>query len=136
MNWLENLVYGLLTGFARFVPISSTAHQTIFHTLCGVEQPDPLQNLLIDITLFATLIIGFKPYFAAMYNGRLRTLSRSRRYQRDNNDETLVVRNAVLPMLIISLVLYYTVGLNNSLLLISATLLINGFILLAGTLEN
>lgn len=130
MNWLENFVYGLISGFARFMPISSTAHQAIFRTLCGFSQMDPLQNLLIDIALLAALITGFKPYFDAVRSNRSATVYRKRRYQRTGSSDDLpVTKNALLPMLVISLILYYIVGSNTSLLLISAALLANGIIL-------
>ena len=40
MNFLECIIYGLLSGLAEFLPISATAHQTILRTLFGAdEQP-------------------------------------------------------------------------------------------------
>ena len=128
MNWLESLLYGLISGFTRFMPISSSAHQAIFRTVFGFENADPLQNLLVDIALLISLISGFKPYFDKIRN-RSSGLRNRRFYSNENSGDISLTRNALLPMLIISLVLYYIVNSNTSLLLISVGLLFNGIIL-------
>ena len=128
MNWLESLLYGLISGFTRFIPISSSAHQAIFCTIFGFENADPLQNLLVDIALLASLITVFKPYFDKI-RSRGSALRTRRNYSNENSGDVSLTRNALLPMLIVSLVLYYIINSNTSLLLVSAGLLLNGIIL-------
>lgn len=128
MNWMVSLIYGIISGFTRFMPISSTAHQTIFRTLCGFENADPLQNLFVDVAILASLMTGFKPYFDKI-RSRKPNLRGRRYYQNENSGDASLTRNALLPMMIVSLILYFVVNTNDSLLLISAALLVNGIIL-------
>ena len=131
MNFLEHFIYGIISGIARFLPISSTAHQAVYHTLCGVDHPDPLLSFLIDGALLAALITSYYSYYQLLQSSRSRASRRTRKQLQftDSALDTRVVKNAVLPMLIISLVLYYIIGTNNSLMLVSVTLLANGILL-------
>ena len=39
LNWLECLIYGLLSGLTEFLPVSSLAHQTVILKVFGLENP-------------------------------------------------------------------------------------------------
>ena len=41
MSWLEALVLGIVQGLTEFLPISSSAHQSIVGQLFGGDDPGP-----------------------------------------------------------------------------------------------
>lgn len=107
MNWLESLLYGLVSGFAEFLPISSAAHQALMKQLFGVEENIAVHNLLVHIALLAVLIYSCRAFFTDMNGqGLLRTRGRkSARPQR--SADMRLVRTAAVPFLL-SFLLYRT----------------------------
>ena len=60
MNWLQSLIYGLISGLTEHLPVSSLAHQRILHSLFGVSQSDPICDLLVHLAvLFAVFFSAF-----------------------------------------------------------------------------
>ena len=49
MNWLQGIIYGLISGFAEFLPVSSHAHQRITLYLFGVEGRDPVLSFVVRL---------------------------------------------------------------------------------------
>lgn len=70
LNWLECLLYGLISGFSEFLPVSSLAHQTLFLKLLG-KANDPLLQCCAYVGGLVALLIFCLP-----------TLNRLRREQR------------------------------------------------------
>lgn len=70
LNWLESILYGLLSGFTEFLPVSAIAHQTVLLKLLG-KQPCPAVQ-------FAATLGAFAAVFASCFNALLR-LRRERR---------------------------------------------------------
>ena len=79
LNWLECLVYGLISGLAEFLPISSVAHQTVFLKLLGAENVSCLQASA-HIGAFAALLIGCLPLLKRLRREwRLHAMPKKRR---------------------------------------------------------
>jgi undecaprenyl-diphosphatase len=131
MSWLESLIYGLVSGFAEFLPISSHAHQEILMCLFGVGSRDPMRDLLVHIAMLFAVYSGCRGLIDNLRRERGQQLH-SRRI-RGRISQTVLdnrfVKNAALPMLAGILILSYIVASNTSLLQIAAFLLINGLIL-------
>ena len=47
MNWIESIIYGLISGAAEFLPISSKAHQDLSMLLFGISQTDPVRDFVV-----------------------------------------------------------------------------------------
>ena len=62
MNWLQSLIYGLVSGITEFLPISSSAHQIILQKMFGQSGADPLQNLLVHLALLFALFTGGRSF--------------------------------------------------------------------------
>ena len=43
LNWLESLLYGIVSGLTEFLPVSSLAHQTVLLKVLGLENPGILR---------------------------------------------------------------------------------------------
>ena len=49
MKILQSIVYGFISGISELLPISSSAHQMLLLKLFGIDQGDPVLNMLVHI---------------------------------------------------------------------------------------
>lgn len=130
MNWLESLVYGLISGITEFLPISSFAHQRILLKLFGVNAADPVQDLLVHLALLASLLIGCRNLIEQLRRGQ-HLRNNNRRGVRGNSDvlELRFLKNAVLPLLIGYFVLLNCFKVGDGLIWITLFSFINALLL-------
>ena len=132
MNFLESLLYGCISGITEFLPISSAAHQQILQQLLGFEGVSPLLNLFVHIGLFLAVIVGCGSSIEQLRRGYHAQRYRKRTLKSGSNTlELRFVKNAIIPLLIVSFVLYQCVNLNGSLAWIALFSLPNCAIMLA-----
>ncbi len=134
LNWLECLLYGVVSGFAEFLPISMQAHQSILLRFMGSE-PVPLLQFMIRIAVFFALIVSTKEQLNLLYREmRLSALPARRRRRPVDRKSVLdirLIKTAFYPLLI-SFVFYpLTSQWHGRLNIIAALLLLNGTILFA-----
>lgn len=131
MNWIQSILYGLLSGITEFLPISSEAHQLILQKIFGLERQDPVCELLVHLGVLLALLMCCR----TMLHGLRRELNlyQSRRNSRRRASkgifEIRLVRSAAAPLLIGMLLLLITSGLRQSLTAVTLFLLVNGVIL-------
>lgn len=101
MNWLEGLLYGIISGLTEFLPISSQAHQRIFLKFFGMNTPDPLQDLIVHLALLAAVVIGCYHLIGQLRRG-YQLQNRNQRGIRNNNFalELRFLKNAAFPFVI------------------------------------
>ena len=58
INWLESILFGLVSGFAEFLPVSSNAHKTIFLFLFGVDSEHAFLSLFVHIGVLLGLVLS------------------------------------------------------------------------------
>lgn len=129
MNWFECIIYGLVSGFSEFIPVSASAQGQILQQLFGATGNDAVRDLLIHIfALIAFLIAWRNPLEAFRQNAYL--AQRRSRYGRRNreNSDTRFVRSCTVPMLLIMLLCFYFKG-QKSLTTTAVVLFINGIVL-------
>lgn len=133
MNWLESLIYGLVSGLTEFLPISSRAHERLFMHMFGIQNRDPVRDLLVHGAILLALYSGCGSMFEHLRRERNQRLHNRRgnvRTARILLDERFV-KNAAIPMLIGTLALSYIFKTDTDLLAAAGFLLINGIILFA-----
>lgn len=128
MNWLESILYGLVSGFAEFLPISSVAHQSLMKLLFGAGDNTGLQDLLAHLALLAVLLYSCRPILSG-FNAQNRVVSRGRKASARRSPDMRLVRTASVPLLL-SFLLYNVVhSFATGTLLLGVFFLINGIIL-------
>ena len=133
MSWLESLIYGLISGIAEFLPISSQAHQKLLLHFFGEPNPDPVRDMLVHIALVLSV-----------YSGCRSLIDQIRREQKQQNRsaaarirnsrvimDARLAKNATIPMIIGMLIFSYIFNTELSLLGTAGFLLINGLVLFA-----
>ena len=81
MNFFESILYGLISGFTEFLPVSSQGHQAIMFALFGCDTREPLRDLFIHIAVIIALSITCKPLFSKLRREQI-LLARSNRRRR------------------------------------------------------
>lgn len=106
LTWLECLIYGLISGFAEFLPVSALAHQTIYLKLLG-EENDPMLQFCAYLGAFAALLIFCFPNLLRLRRERkLAAMPKNRRRRQPDFGllmESRVFRMAAASMLVIFL---------------------------------
>ena len=58
----ESILYGLICGFAEFLPVSSQAHRNILNCLFGVDREEPLMILFLHIGALLALMVSSRTF--------------------------------------------------------------------------
>lgn len=131
MVWIQNILYGFLSGFTEFLPVSSQAHQMLFMELCGIDA-NPVRDLCIHLASLASLLIGCRTMLLRLQRdwsyGRAGRL-RNRRGNTKAAYDIRLIRTATVPMVIILLLRMISNSGIHALYMI-LFLIINGIILI------
>lgn len=123
MNWLASILYGIISGFAEILPISSSAHQILMQKLFGAEAGG-LRNLLVHASILAVLLYCMRPVMVAI---NVRT--EQRRNKKRRSPDLRLVRTAAVPLVLSFLLFRFAGGLGNNAVYLTLLFLVNGIIL-------
>lgn len=122
MNWLQSIIYGIVSGLSEFLPVSSEAHQRLMLHLFGIESKDPVMDLLVHISVLAALILSFK--------GILQPSRRPGAAERGRkNAEGRYLKNAMIPLFIFYFAFRYIVADGFQLPIVALFVILNGILL-------
>ena len=130
---IESILYGLVCGFAEFLPVSSQAHRNILNCLFGVNQEEPLMVLFLHIGALLALIVSSRTLLQRLQ--REMELKRvARRRSRRQPDEMAVLDMALVKtaciVMLLSLIFYFKASVwHGNLLMVALFLVVNGIIL-------
>ncbi len=109
-NWLQSLVFGLLSGFCEFLPVSAGAHQHLFAWLTGAGGELLGFRLICRIFVLLALIFSCMPQLRRLFReSRIAAAPRKRRKRQPERSTMMLLRSlriAAVPMLL-SFVLYF-----------------------------
>jgi undecaprenyl-diphosphatase len=125
MSAWQVILLGLLEGLTEFIPVSSTGHLLLAGYFLGVDSPGKTFEVLIQLGAVLAIL--------AVYAGRLLRLFRDAARDPRSRHFILAVLIAFLPAAVIGVIAHKYIKeiLFNSPLLICATLVIGGILLLA-----
>ena len=130
---LESIIYGLVTGWTEFIPVSAPAHRALMLKIFGVASEGFLLQLFVHAGALAGVILACKPQIDHLRREQaLAKVSRRRRKRQPDQKSLLdiqIVRSAFIPALLGFVPYYFTSGWNTDLSKVAIGLVINGFIL-------
>ena len=132
LNWLECLLYGIVSGLTEFLPVSSLAHQTVLLRVLGLDDPAILR-LSAHFGAWLAVILMNLPLMKRL-NKERRISAMPKKRRRRNPDfgammEIRVLRTAAV-MVLLSFLAYGFVGeLNQRLWLLALLIGVNGMLL-------
>lgn len=133
INFLQSLLYGLISGIAEFLPLSATAHQSVLLQMFGIDAHNPLLDFFVHIGLLTAVFLGGRSTLSRIKRDSGRAVrSRSGRQKARQSRgyfDVRLVRTASLPMLVVLSLTLVTRKLCSSMLWISAFLILNGIFL-------
>ena len=132
MNLLESVLYGLISGLAECLPVSSQAHQAIMLHLFGAKDNGPLQ-FFVHVGILAALLMGSRPQITRL-NRELRLSQLPKKRRRREPDRLALMEVSLLKtagmLLMFAFLLYPPAGaLNRRLNFVALFLLLNGVLL-------
>ena len=132
MSLLKDILYGFISGFAEFLPVSSLGHQALLRDLFGWGSGQPIRDLLVHIALIIALLTNCGPSFARA-NRERRLVSRGRRINAEitkDGFDLRLIKTAAVPLVIGSLFCFYTLNRHYSLAWVSVFFFLNGVIMI------
>lgn len=132
LNWLECLIYGILSGFSEFFPVSSLAHQAVYLKLLGKEN-DPVLQCCAHIGALAAVLIFCLPILNRLHKERrIAALPKKRRRRQPDLAalmESRVLRMAAVSMLVLFIGYGLVADLYQRLWILAIFLGVNGIVL-------
>lgn len=132
MIWVENFLYGLLSGFSEFLPVSSNAHQLVFRELFGM-QVNPLLDLIVHLAALLSVLFGCRGMLARIRREKMAqrrsTRLRNRKARGSGSYTARLIRTATIPLIIV-LMLQSVIASDASKLLVILFLILNGTVLI------
>lgn len=134
MSVLENILYGFVSGLTEFLPVSVRGHQSLLRYLFGADTRASLQDLLVHIGIFLSIIIACREKIGRLYREQRATSSRQRRRSRHLDSKSYydlrLLKTAAFPLVAGMLLYASTENLECSLLALIGFFTLNGVILL------
>ena len=132
-NWMQSLVYGLISGVCEFLPVSADAHRALFSYLTGSGQEELAFRLICHVCILLALFLSCRPQLERLRRERkvAKVPAKKRRRQPDVRTvlDIRVLKTALLPLLL-GLVFYLPArSFGNDLWQLALILAINGVIL-------
>ncbi len=134
MQLLNYILYGFISGFSEFSPISSQAHQGLMLYLFGESRRNSFVDMFVHIGMICALLISCRTMFARVRRDRILTersrRNRGKRVIYKGVYDLKIVRTASFPM-IAGLLLYSVCHkLESNLVVLSLLLVLNGILLI------
>lgn len=136
LTWLECLIFGLISGFSEFLPLSSVAHQTIFMKLTGGGEA-PFLRFCGSLGCLVALLVVFVPALLRMRRERMiAAIPKSRRRRQPDLDaltQSRVLRMAGISALVIFVAYSLVWNLYQRLWILAGAMVLNGIALFLPT---
>lgn len=129
MNWFESFIYGLVSGIAEFLPISTDAHQHIVMNLFGQYQIDPLLDFFVHAALLIAVFIGGRNIVEQLRRQHQATLHNYTNSTSRGAPELRFLKNTILPFTLLYFLILYGVKISVDLSFIAVFSLVNGLII-------
>ena len=133
LNWLQSILFGLVSGAADIIPVSGQAHRLLLLKFFGVNQLPNLLALLLHLSVAAALYLSSQGQFVRM--NRARALARIPKKKRKRPLDTRsmmdwsLIKTMLVPTVIGLLLNSRVRGWSVNMFLIAGMLFANGLIL-------
>ena len=108
MSVFESILYGIVSGIAEFLPVSTQGHQAVLLRLFGQSFRDPLRDVMVHIALLAALLFGCRNFLLRIQREQV-IISRSRRkhtYDFNSIYDLRFIKTAAIPFAV-GLIAYF-----------------------------
>lgn len=102
VSFIESLIYGLVSGLAEFLPVSTQGHQALMLRLFGLGVREPGRDVFVHIGILLALVSACRSMFNHVMTKQRVTVNtrRGRRVERRSTYDWQLVKAAVVPMVL------------------------------------
>lgn len=133
LNWLESLIYGLISGITEILPVSARAHSILVLKLFGAHGREDIREFLIHGAVIGAIYLSSRKQIVKMTRAKALARIPKRRRKRPLDERSLMDFSFLATMAVPAMlaVIFYGKldGLNRMLLLLSGLMFLNGIIL-------
>ena len=133
MSFLENILYGFVSGIAEFLPVSSRAHQVLLRYILGVDSRNFLQEFLVHIGLLLSIIVCCREVISRLRREQKSLSSSGYKRKRSLDPKSYfdirLMKTASIPLIIGLCISFVTAKKDSNLLSVMAFLILNGIVL-------
>lgn len=133
MDFLQSIIYGLISGLAEFLPVSAGGHQAILMKFFGISDANPICVFFTHLGCLLAVFFCCRPIFCRLAREfRITATPAKGRRNRDARSvyDLRLLRTAMIPMLIGLLPYGFTMRLGNNILLLAIFMIINGIMIM------
>ena len=132
MSMIENILYGFVSGLSEFLPVSSQAHQILMLRIFGMDQREPIRDLMVHMAVLLSLVVGCRGLFTRIRRETKLAASskRARTYALKSLYDLRLVKTAAFPLLLGLLLYIVFEKYEYRLLFIALFFVLNGVILI------
>ncbi len=131
LSWLESLFYGLLSGFAEFLPISAEAHRGLYLLLVGAGD-DPATRLAVHLGALIAVLVSCGAYLQKlMRQRRIAAIPKAKRKRQPDVrslKDLRLLKTAAVPIFLWFAAYPFVSGLNDRLWFLALLLAVNGLV--------
>lgn len=133
LNWLESVIFGLVSGFAEILPVSAKAHRVVLLNFFGTGTEPGLLGLIVHLSTILGLYLCCKNQIMRI-NREMRLSKIPKRRRKRQPDIKIILdfrlwKTALLPM-VLGIALYsQVVTISENLVFTAVLLVVNGIIL-------
>lgn len=132
-SWLHSLFYGLISGFAEFLPVSAEAHSILFQRLTGVGNEILGFRMICHLSILLALLLSCRPQLEKLRREkRIASIPARRRKRQPDVTSMLdirVLKTALIPTVIGFAGYLYFANQGQRLWILSIFMVINGILL-------
>ena len=132
LGWLESLIFGLVSGFAEFIPVSAKGQQMLLLKLLG-KQWDPVLSLAVHMGMVLAVLVSCTNYISKLNRERrIAAIPRAKRKRQPELKSMLdlrLLRIAGIPVVLFFAGYPFVKDLGNRLWLLAIVMIVNGIIL-------
>lgn len=135
LNWLQSIIYGLVSGLMEILPVSAQAHRVLILKFFGVTGKSDLFALMIHLGIVVGLYICCSAHIVRMTRAKRLSRTPKRRRKRPLDMKSLMdwslLKTMLIPVVLAVYLKQYTTSFQNNLLVIAGLIFINGILLYA-----
>ena len=133
LNWLESIIFGLLSGLGEILPVSARAHGILLLKIFGAEDNSQLFYLLVHLAILAAVYISCQTqivrYLRARSISRIPKKKRKRPLDTRSLMDFRMLRTMVIPVILAFIFYNRCQGIGQKAVWLSVLLFLNGVIL-------
>ena len=133
LNWLQSMLFGLVSGLTDILPVSAQAHRVLLLKFFGARELSDFEGLILHLSVFAALYWSSRGQFVRMNRARALARVPKRKRKRPLDVRSMMdwslMKTMLIPVLLGLFLYRYVLELDSKLILIALMLFLNGLIL-------